>query len=133
MGGMTIEFVEGSTVMYIGKTLGSWLELHVARVLATRPATPLILVGTMAVAGLGAAATNATTVHQAPGSVVRTSSLLLNSPHTFCYPDPDGDGHTVCHILASQVATVPNLGCSADPDGDGTFICYYATDPTASN
>jgi hypothetical protein len=48
-------------------------------------------------------------------------------------PDPDGDGHTVCHILASQVNTIPNLGCYVDPDGDGTYICYYATDPTAGN
>ena len=68
----------------------------------------------------------------APSALVQPS-LTLTAPHTFCYADPDGDGHTVCHILATQVSTVPNLGCTSDPDGDGTFICYYATDPTASN
>ena len=115
------------------KTLISRLELGVARMLATRGATPAILVGTLAVAGLGAAAMNPATLHQAPSPLRVSSTLLLNSPHTFCEPDPDGDGHTICHILASQVSTVPNLGCYADPDGDGTFICFYATDPTASH
>ena len=119
--------------MGTGKRLVDYLEMHVARVLVTRHATPLILAGTMAVAGFGAAAMNSTKVHQAPSPLVQTPALILNSPHTFCYPDPDGNGHTVCHILASQVSTVPNLGCSADPDGDGTFICYYATYPTAAN
>lgn len=115
--------------MEIGKKLVGRLETQVARVLAARSATPVILMGTMAVAGFGAAAANPARVHQAPSPVVRTSSLDLSSPHTFCYADPDGDGHYVCHILASQVSTIPNLGCSADSDGDGTFICYYATDP----
>jgi hypothetical protein len=119
--------------MAIGTKLVGWLELRLARTLATRAATPLILAGTLAVAGFGAAGVNPAQVHQAPSPAVRTPALLLSSPHTFCEPDPDGDGHTVCHILASQVSTVPNLGCSADPDGDGTFICYYATDPTATN
>jgi hypothetical protein len=93
----------------------------------------VILVSSLAVAGLGAAALNPATVQRNPSPVVGTPALILNSPHTFCYADPDGDGHTICHILASQVSTVPNLGCYADQDGDGTFICYYATDPTASN
>ena len=119
--------------MGIGKRLVGRLETQAARVLAMRSATPLILMGTMAVAGFGAAAANPATFHQAPNSVARTTTLDLSAPHTFCYPDPDGDGHTVCHILASQVSTVPNLGCSADPDGDCTFICYYATDPTKAN
>ncbi len=119
--------------MGIGTKLVGRLETQVARVLATKPATPFILVGTMAVAGIGAAAMNPTMAHQAPSSMARASTLLLTSPHTFCYSDPDGDGHTICHILASQVSTIPNLGCSADPDGDGTAICYYATDPRTSN
>ncbi len=119
--------------MGIGRTLVSQLELHLARMLAARPAAPLILAGTMALAGFGAAATNPTIAHPVPSPVATTPTLDLSSPHTFCMPDPDGDGHTICHILASQVSTIPNLGCYADPDGDGTFICYYATDPANPN
>jgi hypothetical protein len=114
------------------KTVG-WFERHLARTLVKRAAPQVILVGTLAFAGLSAAALNPTGAHQAPSPAVRASTLQIGGPHTFCYADPDGDGHTICHILASQVSTVPNLGCSVDPDGDGTFICYYETDPTASN
>jgi hypothetical protein len=119
--------------MSIGKKLLGWLKLRVARALVTKPATPLILVCTIAVAALSAAALNPAAAQQVPNPMVQTSGLQLGSAHTFCMPDPDGDGHYVCHILASQVATVPNLGCSDDPDGDGTFICYYDSDPTAPN
>ena len=119
--------------MSIGTKLVGYVEMHLSRALVAKPATPLILAGTMALAGFGAAAVAAPTTHQAPQPAVRAAGLILNDLHTFCTPDPDGDGHTICHVLASQVSTVPNLGCSPDPDGDGTFICYYATDPTASN
>jgi hypothetical protein len=117
----------GSSTQLVG-----WLESRLARALASRSATPVILAGTMAFAGLGAAAMNTTKVHQAPSPAVRASVLTLTSPRTFCYPDPDGDGHTICHILESQISTVPNMGCYADPDGDGTFICYFASDPAAA-
>ncbi len=119
--------------MSTGYTAVRWLKLHVASALVTRSATPLILVGTLAVASFGAAALNPATAQHIQSPVVQTPGLLLDSPHTFCYADPDGDGHTICHILASQVSTIPNLGCSADPDGDGTFICYYGTDPRTSS
>jgi len=84
----------------------------------------LILVGTLAFAGFGAAAIAAPTTHQAPQPVVMASGMLLSDHYTFCTPDPDGDGHTICHVLASQVSTVPNLGCSSDPDGDGTSTAW---------
>jgi hypothetical protein len=119
--------------MYTGKSLVKGLELRLARTLAARPAGPMILAGTLAVAGLGAATLNPIQAHRAPSSVSTTPTLDLSSPHTFCYSDPDGDGHYVCHILASQVNTIPNLGCTADSDGDGTYICWYATDPRSSN
>jgi hypothetical protein len=128
-----VQFVEGIIAMGIREKLVGRLEIGLARVLAPRAASPLILAGTLAFAGLGAAAMNPVTAQQAQRSVVPAPTLLLNSPHTFCHPDSDGDGHTVCHVLASQVNTVPNMGCYDDPDGDGTSICYYATDPTASN
>ncbi|MGH2390458.1 MAG: hypothetical protein ACRDIE_19835 [Chloroflexota bacterium] len=116
----------------ITKSVG-WLERHLARMLVKRAAPQIILAGTLAFAGFSAAALNPMGVHQTQSPAVRASTLQIGGPHTFCYSDPDGDGHTICHILASQVSTVPNLGCSADPDGDGTFICYYKTDPTTPN
>lgn len=119
--------------MGIGKKLAGRFELLLARALAARPATPLILAGTMTMAAFGAAATNPTTVHSLQSPVAHRAMLDLSNPHTFCGPDPDGDGNYVCHILASQVTLIPNLGCYSDPDGDGTAICYYATDPTAAN
>ncbi len=113
------------------KSVG-WLERRLARLCIKRGAAQVILVGTLAFAGLSAAALNPTGAQPAP-SQAPAATLQIGGPHTFCYADPDGDGHTICHILASQVSTVPNLGCSDDPDGDGTLICYYETDPTASN
>jgi hypothetical protein len=132
MGSMFVQFAEGTNAMGISRKLARRLEIGLARVLAPRAASPVILVGTLAFAGMGAAALNGPTASQV-SRLVHTPSLVLDGPHTFCRPDPDGDGHTVCHVLANQTLTVPNLGCYSDPDGDGTFICYYDTDPTASN
>jgi hypothetical protein len=105
-------------------------KLKVARALATRPATPLILTGTLALAGLSAAAMRPMPQHQQVIRVVVPSGVLdLGAARTFCMPDQTGSGHTFCHILASQRDTVPNLGCFDDPDGDGTLVCEYATYP----
>ncbi len=106
------------------------IEPRLARLLASRPATPIILTGTLALAGLGAGILTPAAAQHSQVQVVQIPALQLSSWHTFCGPDPDGDGHVVCHILASQVAAVPNLGCSGpDPDHDGTYICYYASEP----
>lgn len=116
-----------------GTQLRGWVARRMARALVSRPATPVIVVGTLALAGVGAAAMAPTQSSVVSHTVVGTPALDLSSPHTFCIADPDGDGHTICHILASQVATVPNLGCIGDQDGDGTYICWYATDPRLSH
>lgn len=131
MGNITIEFAEGTVTMGTGKTLVGSLKLQVARALAARAATPLILSGTLACAGLGAAALTPARISQTSPSPVSQATLLeIGAPHTFCYVDYAGDGHTICHVLASRKDAVPNLGCMVDPDGDGTYICDYATDPT---
>jgi hypothetical protein len=112
--------------------IATWLPPTVARLLATRAAAPLILTGTLALAGLSAAAMQPTGVQHSPLLVPSTAvsgTLDLSAPRTFCYANPDGNGPWSCHILASQVNTVPNLGCHPDPDGDGTYICFYATMP----
>ncbi|MDB5074638.1 MAG: hypothetical protein JWO42_817 [Chloroflexi bacterium] len=131
--GMSVQLAEGTIAMGSSKKLVDRLGINLARVLAMRAATPVILSGTLAVAAFGAAALNPASLHQASHAAVRTPLLVLDAPRTFCEPDPDGDGHTICHVTASQVSIVPNLGCFADPDGDGTFVCYYATDPTVAH
>ena len=129
---ITIQFAKGTETMGTGKKLMDLLKLNAARALAARSASPLILSGTLAFAGLSAVALTPTHVSLTPSPVTQGPLLQLGDPHTFCMPDPSGNGHTICHVLASQKDLVPNLGCSADPDGDGTFICEYLTDPSAS-
>lgn len=108
--------------MGIGRTLLDWMELRLARFLATRPATPLILTGTLALAGLGAAATNPVTLHQSPAA---TTVLTPIFPNTSCYADPDGDGTLVCHIPANLVSNYPTAYCHLDWDGDGSYVCHF--------
>jgi hypothetical protein len=114
--------------------LATWLPPTVARLLATRGATPLLLTGTLALAGLSAAAMQSRDQQHEQVVVPSTTTgptLDLSAPRTICYT-PDADGHIICHILATQVHTVPNLGCHPDPDGDGIYICSYATMPPTS-
>ena len=90
--------------------IATWLPPTVARLLATRVATPLLLTGTLALAGLSAAAMQPS--HARPTPLVSTGNsarLDLSAPRTFCSA-PDADGHTTCHILATQVHTVPKSG-----------------------
>jgi hypothetical protein len=100
------------------------MELRLARFLATRPARPLILTGTLALAGLGAAATNPGMVHQIPVPAASTVQAPL-FPNTSCYADPDGDGSLVCHIPASLVSNYPTAYCHLDWDEDGTYVCHF--------
>jgi hypothetical protein len=112
--------------MHRAKQLGQWFGRQGARLLISRSGTPVLLVGTLALAGWGALSGPPAAGHPV---------LQLTSPHTFCHQDwdqgegQDGDGQVICHILASQVNTFPNLGCHADFDGDGTYVCFYATQP----
>jgi hypothetical protein len=72
-----------------------------------------------------------------------SAATLHGAPQTFCYADPDGDGHTLCRYLPlNQPFTASNLGCYTTPDGqnlenvgavalrivvndNGTWSCYY--------
>jgi len=102
-------------IMDTGKKLSAWMRTHVARGLVSGPATPLILTGTLAFAGLSAAALNA-----APD---RGGQLTPSYPSN-CHPDPDGDGHLVCYVKASQLPSYSQGNCSPYPSVDGRFVCY---------
>jgi hypothetical protein len=100
------------------------MQIRLARLLAKRMATPVILAGTLALAGLGAAALNdASSGHgqQNPNLIVGTpiQQMVQNG---YCIPDPDGDGHLKCWINASQLPAFANADCH--PDGDYHFVCY---------
>jgi hypothetical protein len=101
-----------------------------ARALVRRSATPLILAGTLALAGFGAASLGST-----PSTSITPVPIVTTPPvpayPSSCFPDPDGDGHTVCYLTQSQMQTPNYAGgyCHPDPDGDGHFVCYFASNP----
>jgi hypothetical protein len=101
--------------MDTGKTLIARMQTHVAHWLVSGPATPLILTGTLAFAGLSAAALNeATETHGQPA----------HSYPSNCHPDPDGDGHLVCYVNASQLPVYSQGYCRPDSDSNGRYVCY---------
>jgi hypothetical protein len=125
---MAIEFIEGTRIMNTGKMLVAQMRKHVARGLVSGPATPLILTGTLAFAGLSAAALNA-----APD---RDGQPAPSYPSN-CHPDPDGDGNLVCVIDSSQLSAYSQGYCHSDTDSNGQLVCYinpsYLPSGTSSN
>jgi hypothetical protein len=83
----------------------------------------LIVAGTLAFAGFGAAALNAAPDGRdlSPSAVIGTTGQSYPSN---CHPDPDGDGNLVCQIAVSQVSAYPNADCDAIADGSGMVTCW---------
>jgi hypothetical protein len=97
--------------------------MHLARFLATRLATPLILTGTMALAAGGAVATAPAHTQQYPTTVVQTTPLPI-FPNIGCHPG--WYGTMVCHIPTNQVALwAPAYSCSQDWHGDDLYVCHF--------
>lgn len=96
--------------MGIGKVVVGWTKLHLARFLATKVATPLILTGTLALAAGGAVATTPT--QQIP-------TYPNSSCHTNWY------GGIACRIPAGQVASYPNAHCHPSWRHPGMDICHF--------
>jgi hypothetical protein len=85
-----------------------------------------IVAGTLALAGLGAAALNPTPSQHTPYSVhtvIPVQALVYSGPN--CFLDPDGDGSTVCYIDPGQLSSYPGGHCHPDPDGDGHLVCHF--------
>ena len=99
--------------MGIGKVVAGWTTLHLARFLATKVATPVILTGTVALAGAGAML-SPISLHQTP-----------TYPNSSCHSLWSGDDDTICQIPASQVASYPNARCLPSWQQSGTDICRF--------
>jgi hypothetical protein len=98
--------------MGIGKAVGGWTKLQLARFLATKVATPVILTGTVALAGVGAMA-SPISIHQTP-----------TYPNSSCQSGGWSDD-TICSIPASQVAAYPTARCSPSWQQPGKDICRF--------
>jgi hypothetical protein len=99
--------------MGIGKVVAGWTTLHLARFLATKVATPVLLTGTVALAGVGA--------RLSPTSLPQSPTYPNGSCHTAWYSDDD----TLCAMPASQVAAYPNARCDPSWQQPGTDICRF--------
>jgi hypothetical protein len=107
-----------------GKSMATWITVHVARGLVKGPMPSVITAGTFALAGFAGAALTAQGQHVQSSPTVPPGLTAPAYNTANCYPDPDGDGHLVCHIDRSQLPSYNNGNCYADPDGDGHLVCY---------
>jgi hypothetical protein len=96
--------------MGIGKVVAGWTTVQLARFLATRVATPVILTGTVALAGAGAMV-SPISLHQTP-----------TYPNSTCRTGWNGDA--ICRIPASQVAAYPTPDCHPSRWNPATQICF---------
>jgi hypothetical protein len=109
--------------MYIRNALFAGMKQHTIRFFLKGPGPSVLLAGTLAAAGLGAAALNqpaGASVPQDQGVVVPASL-----PSSFdCFNDPDGDGTIKCpsSVPISQLPTTWGT-CQPDLYGDGLTVC----------
>jgi hypothetical protein len=107
--------------MRILRSLAHWITLHIARFLATRVATPLLVAMTLSLAAGGALATAPLARHPIPTAVVQTTPAFPNSS---CFVR--WHGWNVCHILPSQVSDYPNAyWCRPSRRYPGMDACFF--------
>jgi hypothetical protein len=99
--------------MGIGKVVADWTTLHLARFLATNVATPVLLTGTVALAGFGA--------RISPISLPQSPTY----PNSSCHTAWSGADDTLCAIPVSQVAAYPNARCEPSWQQSGTDLCRF--------
>jgi hypothetical protein len=106
-----------------GTSVVDWLVLLLARLLATKPAMPVLVTGILALATIGAIAITPTAQHQIPPAIVATTQLpayLQNSCKML------QDGAIICHWPASVVEEFPTAPCSPQNwQGNTMYTCYY--------
>ncbi len=109
--------------MYAQQALIAELQKHMVRFFLKGPGSSLMLAGTLALAGLGAAALNgpAAAPVQQEQRVIAPSSL----PSAYgCFSDPDGDGTIKCGSSVQISTLPPSWGtCRLDLYGDGLTVC----------
>jgi hypothetical protein len=109
--------------MYVPKALVAGMQRLAVRCFLKGPGSSVLLAGTLALTGIGAAALT----HPAGGSVQldRPAGATSNLPVSYgCFNDPDGDGTIKCGSSVS-IATLPAAWgqCRVDLYGDGFTVC----------
>jgi hypothetical protein len=109
--------------MNVRKVLVAGMQKSMVRIFLKGPGSSLTIVGTLALAGLGAAALNgpAGTAVQQDHSVVAPA---IQPTAYGCHWDRDGDGTIKCPASV-QIAKLPAAwgACYADLYGDGLTVC----------
>jgi hypothetical protein len=103
--------------MGIGKSLVDWTARYLARFLATRVATPVLVTGTFALAAVGAA--TITPIHQRVPPTYRNSRCQMQEYH--------GYGVIACDMPVSLVAS-HRIACYwwyPYGDSDGVYVCDF--------
>jgi hypothetical protein len=109
--------------MYVRKALVAGIQRHTVRWFLKGPGSSLMIVGTLALAGLGAAALNSPAGAVAPSvpSTLAPSDLPIAYG---CFNDLDGDGTIKCDASV-PIAQLPAAWgtCRVDLYGDGLTVC----------
>jgi hypothetical protein len=109
--------------MSVRKALGTGIQKLTVRFFLKGPGSSVVLAGTLALAGFGAAAlaspAGASVPLQHPASVPSTLPSAYG-----CFNDPDGDGTIKCDSSIS-IATLPVTWgrCYTNLYGDGLTVC----------
>ena len=109
--------------MYLREALVAGMHRFAVRCFLKGPGPSVLIAGTLALAGVGAAALNQSS--GAPVPLDRQGGTTSLSPSAYgCFNDPDGDGTIKCGSSVS-IATLPAAWgqCSPDLYGDGLTVC----------
>jgi hypothetical protein len=109
--------------MYVRKALVAGMQKLTVRCFLKGPGSSLMIAGTLALAGLGAAALNSPA--GASVQLDRGTVAPSNLPSAYgCFNDPDGDGTIKCgsSVLISKLPAAWG-NCRADLYGDGLTVC----------
>jgi hypothetical protein len=109
--------------MYVRQALVAGMQKLAVRCFLKGPGSSVLLAGTLALAGLGAAAL--TQPAGAPVHLDRPAGAPSTLPSDYgCFNDPDGDGTIKCGSSVSISSLPAAWGqCHADLYGDGLTVC----------
>jgi hypothetical protein len=110
-------------VMYARKPLIDGLQKHTVRFFLKGPGSSVLLAGTLALAGLSAAALSRP--GGGPEQQDYRTVLTTTLPSSYgCFNDPDGDGTIKCDSTV-PLSSLPAAWGTCQPDlyGDGLTVC----------
>ena len=109
--------------MYVQKALVAGIQKLTVRFLLKGPGSSVLLAGTLALAGLGAAALTRPAGASVP--LDHPAGAPSNPPSAYgCFNDPDGDGTIKCGSSVLIARLPASWGqCRANVYGDGLTVC----------